>query len=85
MVTQQDIDKLKALLRTGERSVTIDGDNVTSHSPEDLRRTIREMEAELQAQTGYGRPPLATRRTEIAVDRDLGPVPPSDPRFDWRS
>lgn len=82
MVTQADIDKLKRLLWSGERSVTVDGDQVTSQSPDEIRRTIREMEAELAGQAASPLVDLQRRRTLLASDRDLGGAP-ADPRFEW--
>lgn len=82
MVTQADIDRLKRLLYSGERSVTVDGDTVLSQAPEDIRRTIRAMEAELAGQSSTPLVELQRRRTLLASDRDLG-GPAGDPRFEW--
>jgi hypothetical protein len=45
--TQADIDALKGALAKGIRKATLNGESVEFNSPSEMRRQLRDMEAEL--------------------------------------
>ncbi len=80
-VTLEQIEALRAKIVSGERSVSIDGDTVVNQDLAEMRRTLRELEAEY-----YGGPnpmeSMARRRSRIASNRDLGGPSGGSP-YDW--
>lgn len=81
--TQADIDRLQRALNSGVRSATYDGRTVTYKDDDDMRRRLQEMKDELAGGGGNAFQRLAARRTVIAPNRDLGPSPAGDTRYDW--
>ena len=56
--TQAHVDAMRSALAQGVRTVTTDGHSVTYNSPEEMRRQLAIMEAQVQGAT-------ATRQTHV--------------------
>lgn len=54
--TQADIDALKAAIRTGAKSISVNGRTITYHSLAEMRQALRDMDAEVNPQTVTRRP-----------------------------
>lgn len=54
--TQTEIDALKAAIASGAKSISVNGRMVTYHSLAEMRQALRDMEAEVNAQSVTRRP-----------------------------
>jgi hypothetical protein len=60
--TQSDIDALRSALAKGIRRARLNGEEVEFNSPSEMRRQLREMEAELSG-ASIGQPTVSYART----------------------
>jgi hypothetical protein len=60
--TQSDIDALRSALAKGIRRARLNGEEVEFNSPSEMRRQLREMEAELSG-VSIGQPTVSYART----------------------
>lgn len=82
-VTQEEIDHLRAVIVSGEKSASYDGRSVNYRDLAELRSLLASMEAELAG--GAITPPesMARRRSVFSANQDLGGGPAGDRRLDW--
>jgi hypothetical protein len=82
-VTQAEIDHLRSVIVSGEKSASYDGRSVNYRDLDELRSLLASMEAELAAGVISAPESIARRRTVFSAEQDLGGGPGGDPRLDW--